>query len=122
MKRDDALYEEIDIVGLPDDVTLTELLVLHAGRVQAHTCCAVASRLDALAVQPSAQLAHTDAVVAAWTTLCAVCDQYGANLPCAHAACTDAFHYPCALAVGYVCMPQMMFYCHNHVPNGTIRK
>lgn len=56
------------------------------------------------------------AVVEAWQTLCSICDQYGASVKCKGDGCAQIYHYPCAIAAGFLDINNMTFYCAQHVP------
>ncbi|KAJ8272620.1 hypothetical protein GJAV_G00091360 [Gymnothorax javanicus] len=92
------LWDELGLVGLPDDIDVRSLFDL-SGRCYAHQHCAEWS--EGVYQGESQSLCNVDrAVDSGSTEHCAYCKRLGASIKCSRDTCGLLYHYPCAAAAG----------------------
>uniref|UniRef100_S4RBK9 Uncharacterized protein n=1 Tax=Petromyzon marinus TaxID=7757 RepID=S4RBK9_PETMA len=109
-----SALEELQRVGLPDDVAIRDLLK-PTGHCWAHHCCAAWS--EGVCLSPELELINVDrAVLAAVKQRCQHCRRLGATVKCWVESCSHMYHYPCAAVAGtFQDIRSLALLCPDHV-------
>ncbi|XP_061443616.1 histone-lysine N-methyltransferase 2C isoform X3 [Rhineura floridana] len=94
----DKFWDELKMVGLPDDVDV-QALFEPTGYCWAHHRCAEWS-LGVCQTEEYLPVSVDKAVVSGSTKQCAYCKHLGATIKCCEEKCTQMYHYPCAAGAG----------------------
>ncbi|XP_066483648.1 histone-lysine N-methyltransferase 2C isoform X3 [Tiliqua scincoides] len=92
------LWDELKMVGLPDDIDV-QALFDPTGHCWAHHRCAEWS-LGVCQTEEQLPVNVDKAVVSGSTKRCAYCKHLGATIKCCEEKCTQMYHYPCAAGAG----------------------
>ncbi|XP_053116149.1 histone-lysine N-methyltransferase 2C isoform X3 [Hemicordylus capensis] len=91
-------WDELKMVGLPDDIDV-QALFEPTGHCWAHNRCAEWS-LGVCQTEEQLPVNVDKAVVSGSTNRCAYCKHLGATIKCCEEKCTQMYHYPCAAGAG----------------------
>ncbi|XP_054847651.1 histone-lysine N-methyltransferase 2C isoform X2 [Eublepharis macularius] len=91
-------WDELKMVGLPDDIDV-QALFEPTGHCWAHHRCAEWS-LGVCQTEEPLPVNVDKAVVSGSTKRCAYCKHLGATIKCCEEKCTQIYHYPCAAGAG----------------------
>ncbi|XP_058039692.1 histone-lysine N-methyltransferase 2C isoform X1 [Ahaetulla prasina] len=92
------VWDELRMVGLPDDIDI-QALFEPTGYCWAHHRCAEWS-LEVCQTEEQLPANVDKAVVSGSTKRCAYCKHLGATIKCCEEKCTHIYHYPCAAGAG----------------------
>ncbi|KAM6453008.1 histone-lysine N-methyltransferase 2C isoform 8-T8 [Liasis olivaceus] len=92
------VWDELRMVGLPDDIDV-QALFEPTGYCWAHHRCAEWS-LEGCQTEEQLPANVDKAVVSGSTKRCAYCKHLGATIKCCEEKCTHIYHYPCAAGAG----------------------
>ncbi|XP_070623547.1 histone-lysine N-methyltransferase 2C isoform X14 [Erythrolamprus reginae] len=92
------VWDELRMVGLPDDIDV-QALFEPTGYCWAHHRCAEWS-LEVCQTEEQLPANVDKAVVSGSTKRCAYCKHLGATIKCCEEKCTHIYHYPCAAGAG----------------------
>uniref|UniRef100_A0A914X0L3 [Histone H3]-lysine(4) N-trimethyltransferase n=1 Tax=Plectus sambesii TaxID=2011161 RepID=A0A914X0L3_9BILA len=113
LKRNDVV-NEVDIVGLPDDIALDDLIEPGSKSVLAHWNCALWS--EGVVESGDNVLLNVDrACSKGMAHRCSGCNQLGASVLCRMDGCNKRYHYPCAVGNGgFLDAKALVMFCPEH--------
>ncbi|XP_072508255.1 histone-lysine N-methyltransferase 2C isoform X4 [Notamacropus eugenii] len=114
------LWDELSLVGLPDDIDF-QALFESTGQFWAHHRCAEWS-LGVCQAEEQALMNVDKAVVSGSTERCAFCKHLGATIKCCEEKCTQMYHYPCAAGAGtFQDISNFSLLCPEHIDQAPER-
>lgn len=118
------IFDEMEIVGLPDDVTPEEVLGSGGGAkgVSAHYACVAWAEGVAPAGGDENKLTGVDVALGrALRETCAGCGKLGATVGCRWPGCGRRFHWPCVHSYGgFVAVKSVLFLCPDHADKSPL--
>ncbi|XP_077158924.1 histone-lysine N-methyltransferase 2C isoform X5 [Paroedura picta] len=113
-------WDELKMVGLPDDIDV-QALFEPTGHCWAHHRCAEWS-LGAGQTDELLPVNVDKAVVSGSTKPCAYCKHLGATIKCCEEKCTQIYHYPCAAGAGtFQDFSRFSLLCPDHIDQAPQR-
>uniref|UniRef100_A0ABM5GMV7 [histone H3]-lysine(4) N-methyltransferase n=1 Tax=Pogona vitticeps TaxID=103695 RepID=A0ABM5GMV7_9SAUR len=107
-------WDELRMVGLPDDIDV-QALFEPTGYCWAHHRCAEWS-LGVCQTEEQLPVNVDKAVVSGSTKRCAYCKHLGATIKCCEEKCTQMYHYPCAAGAGtFQDFNSLSLLCPDHI-------
>ncbi|KYO46958.1 histone-lysine N-methyltransferase 2D isoform E [Alligator mississippiensis] len=113
-------WDELSLVGLPDDIDV-QALFEPTGHCWAHHRCAEWS-LGVCQTEEQLLVNVDKAVVSGSTERCAYCKHLGATIKCCEEICTLMYHYPCAAGAGtFQDFSNFSLLCPDHIDQAPER-
>ncbi|XP_044280541.1 histone-lysine N-methyltransferase 2C isoform X5 [Varanus komodoensis] len=113
-------WDELRMVGLPDDIDV-QALFEPTGYCWAHHRCAEWS-LGVCQTEEQLPVNVDKAVVSGSTKRCAYCKHLGATIKCCEEKCTQMYHYPCAAGAGtFQDFNNLTLLCPDHIDQAPQR-
>ncbi|XP_075602786.1 histone-lysine N-methyltransferase 2C isoform X10 [Balearica regulorum gibbericeps] len=113
-------WDELSLVGLPDDIDV-QALFEPTGHCWAHHRCAEWS-LGVCQTEEQLSVNVDKAVVSGSTERCAYCKHLGATIKCCEEKCTQMYHYPCAAGAGtFQDFSNLSLLCPDHIDQAPER-
>ncbi|XP_042715177.2 histone-lysine N-methyltransferase 2C isoform X7 [Chrysemys picta bellii] len=113
-------WDELSLVGLPDDIDV-QALFEPTGHCWAHHRCAEWS-LGVCQTEEQLSVNVDKAVVSGSTERCAYCKHLGATIKCCEEKCTQMYHYPCAAGAGtFQDFSNFSLLCPDHIDQAPER-
>ncbi|XP_060638587.2 histone-lysine N-methyltransferase 2C isoform X4 [Anolis sagrei] len=113
-------WDELRMVGLPDDIDV-QALFEPTGHCWAHHRCAEWS-LGVCQTEEQLPVNVDKAVVSGSTKRCAYCKHLGATIKCCEEKCTQMYHYPCAAGAGtFQDFNSLSLLCPDHIDQAPLR-
>uniref|UniRef100_A0A8C6ZD04 KMT2D methyltransferase n=1 Tax=Nothoprocta perdicaria TaxID=30464 RepID=A0A8C6ZD04_NOTPE len=113
-------WDELSLVGLPDDIDVQALLE-PTGHCWAHHRCAEWS-WGVCQTEEQLSVNVDKAVVSGSTERCAYCKHLGATIKCCEEKCTQTYHYPCAAGAGtFQDFSNLSLLCPDHIDQAPER-
>uniref|UniRef100_A0A2D4NZ70 PHD-type domain-containing protein n=2 Tax=Micrurus surinamensis TaxID=129470 RepID=A0A2D4NZ70_MICSU len=114
------VWDELRMVGLPDDIDV-QTLFEPTGYCWAHHRCAEWS-LEVCQTEEQLPANVDKAVVSGSTKRCAYCKHLGATIKCCEEKCTHIYHYPCAAGAGtFQDFNNFTLLCPDHIDQAPLR-
>uniref|UniRef100_A0A670ZGI7 Histone-lysine N-methyltransferase 2C n=1 Tax=Pseudonaja textilis TaxID=8673 RepID=A0A670ZGI7_PSETE len=114
------VWDELRMVGLPDDIDV-QALFEPTGYCWAHHRCAEWS-LEVCQTEEQLPANVDKAVVSGSTKRCAYCKHLGATIKCCEEKCTHIYHYPCAAGAGtFQDFNNFTLLCPDHIDQAPLR-
>ncbi|XP_063159425.1 histone-lysine N-methyltransferase 2C isoform X3 [Candoia aspera] len=114
------VWDELRMVGLPDDIDV-QALFEPTGYCWAHHRCAEWS-LEVCQTEEQLPVNVDKAVVSGSTKRCAYCKHLGATIKCCEEKCTHIYHYPCAAGAGtFQDFNNFSLLCPDHIDQAPLR-
>uniref|UniRef100_A0A8C6Y6L9 Histone-lysine N-methyltransferase 2C n=1 Tax=Naja naja TaxID=35670 RepID=A0A8C6Y6L9_NAJNA len=114
------VWDELRMVGLPDDIDV-QALFEPTGYCWAHHRCAEWS-LEVCQTEEQLPANVDKAVVSGSTKRCAYCKHLGATIKCCEEKCTHIYHYPCAAGAGtFQDFNNFSLLCPDHIDQAPLR-
>uniref|UniRef100_A0A8D0HQW0 Uncharacterized protein n=1 Tax=Sphenodon punctatus TaxID=8508 RepID=A0A8D0HQW0_SPHPU len=113
-------WDELSLVGLPDDIDV-QALFEPTGHCWAHHRC-VEWSLGVCQTEEQLSVNVDKAVVSGSTERCAYCKHLGATIKCCEAKCNQMYHYPCAAGAGtFQDFSNFSLLCPDHIEQAPER-
>ncbi|XP_030054215.1 histone-lysine N-methyltransferase 2C isoform X2 [Microcaecilia unicolor] len=113
-------WDELCLVGLPDDIDV-QALFEPTGHCWAHHRCAEWSQ-EVCQTEDQGLVNVDKAVVSGSTERCAYCKHLGATIKCCEEKCTQMYHYPCAAGAGtFQDFSHLSLLCPEHIDQAPER-
>ncbi|XP_062982276.1 histone-lysine N-methyltransferase 2C isoform X3 [Elgaria multicarinata webbii] len=113
-------WDELRMVGLPDDIDV-QALFEPTGYCWAHHRCAEWS-LGVCQTEEQLPVNVDKAVISGSTKRCAYCKHLGATIKCCEEKCTQMYHYPCAAGAGtFQDFNKFSLLCPDHIDQAPQR-
>ncbi|XP_075778908.1 histone-lysine N-methyltransferase 2C isoform X10 [Pelodiscus sinensis] len=113
-------WDELSLVGLPDDIDV-QALFEPTGHCWAHHRCAEWS-LGVCQTEEQLSVNVDKAVVSGSTERCAYCKHLGATIKCCEEKCAQTYHYPCAAGAGtFQDFSNFSLLCPDHIDQAPER-
>uniref|UniRef100_A0A8C5UEK4 Uncharacterized protein n=1 Tax=Malurus cyaneus samueli TaxID=2593467 RepID=A0A8C5UEK4_9PASS len=113
-------WDELSLVGLPDDIDV-QALFEPTGHCWAHHRCAEWS-VGVCQTEEQLSVNVDKAVVSGSTERCAFCKHLGATIKCCEEKCTQMYHYPCAAGAGtFQDFSSLSLLCPDHIDQAPER-
>ncbi|XP_029444302.1 histone-lysine N-methyltransferase 2C isoform X2 [Rhinatrema bivittatum] len=113
-------WDELCLVGLPDDVDV-QALFEPTGHCWAHHRCAEWSQ-EVCQTEDQGLVNVDKAVVSGSTERCAYCKHLGATIKCCEEKCMQMYHYPCAAGAGtFQDFSHLSLLCPEHIDQAPER-
>nr|XP_033787549.1 histone-lysine N-methyltransferase 2C isoform X5 [Geotrypetes seraphini] len=113
-------WDELCLVGLPDDIDV-QALFEPTGHCWAHHRCAEWSQ-EMCQTEDQGVVNIDKAVISGSTERCAYCKHLGATIKCCEEKCTQTYHYPCAAGAGtFQDFSHLSLLCPEHIDQAPER-